>query len=501
VDNPIKPKNSLTTFLKTKIKSSLWFWRRSYATVRQHPLILVWTLATFAALCAIGITVTLLLAETNEADHREEARQIAIQSGNFFSEQLDRAILPLFSLAQFVYELDIFLDLPKRIGESGTPGAVPLLPPKTEGGVAMYRNATGVCDDPELVSRFNDIASTIKRNAGMEGVLVNLQLAPVAVVCLAYPLNNTEDFPSGLFLDNTAIIGHDLLLDPVRKFIAKTTLPGTRIVTAGPVKLMQCENCDPAVEKAFIARLPIAMDKYNITVDGEVYQRWGFATALINWKALVERSMIYDQFRENGLDFRLTRTDKKLDTATGEYFDEDVILAESANFKFEGESQTEFVELQTTDNLWRMTVGSVSGFHSINVGLIIAAVVAASLIISLMLLLILVENHAHRDLLREILPPCALRKIQNGETVVEQYDVITVFFSDIIGYTSMAADMSPIAVMEMLNKFYSEMDRLADKHQVYKIETIGGKSQKSTVGSPNGDGRSSLSCDYLRLFS
>ena len=41
---------------------------------------------------------------------------------------------------------------------------------------------------PKLVDRFNRIAANVKRNANMNGVLVNLQLAPQAVVCLMHPM-------------------------------------------------------------------------------------------------------------------------------------------------------------------------------------------------------------------------------------------------------------------------------------------------------------------------
>jgi sensor domain CHASE-containing protein len=427
---------------------------------------------TFAALCSIGTVFAFQFADNHEQAHRDDARQLAIKTGKFFSSKLDQAVLPLFSMAQFVYEIDVFRDLPGLVGDLGAPGALPLLPTPVQGGAA-YRNVTGVCDDPELVSRFNAIAASMKHNAGVEGILVNLQLSPVAVVCLAYPLNNTKDFPPGIFLDNTGIIGYDILRDPARSFTAEETLRGDKIVTSGPLKLMQCKDCDPTVEKAFIARLPIAMDRYNITVHGEPLRRWGFATALINWEALVDRSMIREEFRENNLHFRLIRPEKKLNTATGDNYVEDILLAESDGFVSDN-GQAESVELNTTDNVWRITIGSVDGFRPMNMQLIIWAVVAASIVISFMLLLVLVENHAYGDLLKEILPPCALRKIQNGETVVEQYDMISVFFSDIIGYTTMVAEMSPISVMEMLNEYYSKMDRLAEKHRVYKVETIGG---------------------------
>ena len=36
-----------------------------------------------------------------------------------------------------------------------------------------------------------------------------------------------------------------------------------------------------------------------------------------------------------------------------------------------------------------------------------------------------------------------------------------------------AGEMTPIQVMNMLNALYMEFDKLAEKHNVYKVETIG----------------------------
>eukprot|EP00339_Tiarina_fusa_P029327 CAMPEP_0117084860 /NCGR_PEP_ID=MMETSP0472-20121206/59712_1 /TAXON_ID=693140 ORGANISM="Tiarina fusus, Strain LIS" /NCGR_SAMPLE_ID=MMETSP0472 /ASSEMBLY_ACC=CAM_ASM_000603 /LENGTH=136 /DNA_ID=CAMNT_0004813995 /DNA_START=66 /DNA_END=472 /DNA_ORIENTATION=+ len=50
---------------------------------------------------------------------------VAAETGNFFSHQLDQAILPLFSMAQFVSELDLFSSLTDKVGQVGDPGALP----------------------------------------------------------------------------------------------------------------------------------------------------------------------------------------------------------------------------------------------------------------------------------------------------------------------------------------------------------------------------------------
>jgi class 3 adenylate cyclase len=72
-----------------------------------------------------------------------------------------------------------------------------------------------------------------------------------------------------------------------------------------------------------------------------------------------------------------------------------------------------------------------------------------------------------------MLPAKALKKIGKGGVFIKQYHMVSIFFCDIVGYTSMATEMQPIEVMEMLNSFFKEVDILAEKHKVYKIKIIG----------------------------
>jgi len=186
--------------------------RRQRDVIKDHPSILLITIVIFVVLCAAGLSLVFLLPQTGEERAQQEAFLLAIETGQWFSDQLDRALLPLFSLAQFVSELDIFHDLDMQIGDVGAPGAAPLIAPKY-----THRNVTDICGNETLVSRYEHIASTIKKNAKMEGILVNLQLAPRAVVCLLHPIVNTEDFEEdGIIMDNTGALGHDLLSDPAR---------------------------------------------------------------------------------------------------------------------------------------------------------------------------------------------------------------------------------------------------------------------------------------------
>ena len=99
--------------------------------------------------------------------------------------------------------------------------------------------------------------------------------------------------------------------------------------------------------------------------------------------------------------------------------------------------------------------------------------VIGTFIVSIMFCLILLERQLHSLLLYKIMPKDAIQKLNKGHTVVERYKVVTIFFSDIVGFTTLAGEMSPIQVMKMLNELYLQFDKIAEKHGVYKVETIG----------------------------
>ncbi len=122
---------------------------------------------------------------------------------------------------------------------------------------------------------------------------------------------------------------------------------------------------------------------------------------------------------------------------------------------------------------WSMAIALEDGFDAPWYRPLLSISVILSVVLSLLLLSILVEKQQHKNLLQEILPAKALNSLQKSGMFVQEFPLVTIFFSDIIGFTSMSAEMQPIQVMKMLNSFYTEADKLAIKNKVYKIKTIG----------------------------
>ncbi|MCC3406669.1 MAG: response regulator [Microcoleus sp. PH2017_10_PVI_O_A] len=78
------------------------------------------------------------------------------------------------------------------------------------------------------------------------------------------------------------------------------------------------------------------------------------------------------------------------------------------------------------------------------------------------------------DLLLNILPAAIVENLKKGEgSPAERFESATVLFADLVDFTSLAARISPLELVDFLNKIFSMFDELTEKHGLEKIKTIG----------------------------
>lgn len=83
------------------------------------------------------------------------------------------------------------------------------------------------------------------------------------------------------------------------------------------------------------------------------------------------------------------------------------------------------------------------------------------------------EKQLSENLLLNIFPKVIAQKFTRNQNMFQKFEKVTIFFSDIVGFTEMSSTKEPKDVVAMLNDLFVRIDDLVRKYNVEKIKTIG----------------------------
>ncbi|OMJ85620.1 hypothetical protein SteCoe_13034 [Stentor coeruleus] len=77
------------------------------------------------------------------------------------------------------------------------------------------------------------------------------------------------------------------------------------------------------------------------------------------------------------------------------------------------------------------------------------------------------------ELLMQMMPPQALKNLQEDNTVTDRLSQVTLMYADIVGFTAWSSVRTPREVVGMLSELFTRFDKMCVQYNTYKVHTIG----------------------------
>jgi class 3 adenylate cyclase len=84
------------------------------------------------------------------------------------------------------------------------------------------------------------------------------------------------------------------------------------------------------------------------------------------------------------------------------------------------------------------------------------------------------EKRRTDSLLHQMLPKTVAERLKRKRnSLAEYFKEVTIFFSDMPGFSRRASELAPTEIVQVLNHIYTIFDSCIEKYDVYKVATIG----------------------------
>lgn len=85
-----------------------------------------------------------------------------------------------------------------------------------------------------------------------------------------------------------------------------------------------------------------------------------------------------------------------------------------------------------------------------------------------------IESEKNNQLIKTLLPPNIIERIRSGEhKISDRHDHVVIGFCDVVGFTTLASKIAPDKLFDTISSLFAELDLIAERIGVYKVETAG----------------------------
>ena len=252
----------------------------------HNPLILFVTLLIFTLFSVTGFVVIFSWASSNNDTFHTAQFAKGEDMVDLIDDELYKAQLPLFTLAEMAKQLPAFQSLPVSISNA----------PQFTFNKTNFRDVKSICNNENNAAKeeFVKFSTSLKYNSQMPAGLVQAQLSPQGVVCFEYQYVNS--------LKPTLLQGFDVLNNSDTQYYAYQSLQTNQTSLQGPIYLNH--NHD----QVLIARYPLYSSK----------KFWGFSSVIIDWKMIEKKLGIFQYFENLNMDYALLRPENEINSAFDE---------------------------------------------------------------------------------------------------------------------------------------------------------------------------------------